>query len=60
MHICLEDHDWIGKHIAAAVRNGWSIQGTQQMPDEVPVRYRGSLVFLVDSGDVVPWDQEAA
>jgi hypothetical protein len=27
LHICLEDHVWIGGNIAAALRNGWTIQG---------------------------------
>jgi hypothetical protein len=51
MHICAADHDWIGGNIAAALRNGWTIQGTTSVPSETPVRRREELVLLDDQGD---------
>ena len=56
LHICLEDHDWIGKNIAAALRNGWTIQGTQAIPSQTAVLRRGERVFLYDDGQVIPDD----
>jgi hypothetical protein len=53
LHICLEDHVWIGANIAAAVRNGWSIQGTTTTPSETPVRRRNELVRLLDDGSFI-------
>jgi hypothetical protein len=54
LHICVADHIWIGANIAAAVRNGWSIQGRMLAPYEVPVLLKGELVCLRDDGSVVP------
>lgn len=56
LHICLDDHVWIGLNIAAAERNGWTIQGTQAIPAKTPVRRRGERVFLYDDGRVVRED----
>lgn len=52
LHLCVECHDWIGKNIATAVRNGWSIQGSMLQPSEVPVLLKGELVYLADDGSV--------
>lgn len=62
LHICVEDHVWIGANVAAAVRNGWSIQGTQEEPWQVSVMYRGCRVNLYDDGSVMPsdWEGEVA
>lgn len=54
LHLCVECHDWIGKNIATAVRNGWSIQGRMLQPHEVPVLLKGELVYLADSGAILP------
>jgi hypothetical protein len=52
LHICAEDDDWIEKNIAAASRNGWTIQDLRAVPSMTPVRRRGELALLSDCGDV--------
>ena len=54
LHLCVEDHVWIGANIAAAVRNGWSIQGRMLEPFEVPVLLKGEKVWLSDDGSILP------
>jgi 5-methylcytosine-specific restriction endonuclease McrA len=58
--LCSPCHLFVTVHPAAAVRNGWSIQGTQLHPDEVEVRRRGELVYLLEDGSVMPAEEEAA
>lgn len=56
--LCSPCHLHVTVHPAAAVRSGWSIQGTQFQPDEVPVRRRGEWVYLLEDASVMPadWD----
>lgn len=55
--LCSPCHQFVTVHPAAAVRSGWSIQGTRATPEGVAVRYRGVWCVLSDSGLVVPVDR---
>jgi hypothetical protein len=45
-------HGAITGNPAMAVRNGWTIQGTEAIPSETAVRRRGELVLLLDDGTI--------
>jgi len=52
-------HGYVTSHPAAAVRNGWTIQGTEEEPWQVAVWYRRQGKFnLYDDGSLVPSDLE--
>jgi hypothetical protein len=53
LDLCRQDHGWVTEHPAAALRNGWTIQGTVSVPSETPVRRRGELCLLDDLGGVM-------
>jgi hypothetical protein len=47
-------HLYITEHPEAAVRNGWTIQGTQVIPAMKDVRRRNERVWLSDDGSILP------
>jgi hypothetical protein len=59
LHLCRRCHGWVHLFPARAREQGLSLK-EHQIPAHEPVRYRGDLMYLTDSGDVVSFEQAGA
>jgi hypothetical protein len=51
LHLCGACHGFIESHRAEALEHGWLVRQHHQ-PAEIPVLYRGTLIYLDDLGNM--------